>query len=61
MSSSAQLKLGTSHPLVRILNWAYKDSLSLENKVSWVAGLLNQVGVRLTKLSWETKVVSFKL
>ena len=56
MQSSSQLKLGASYPLARILNGAYKDSLSLENKIARVTGLLDQVEIRLTKLSWATKL-----
>ena len=48
MPSSAQLKLAANNTLVR----------SLENKVSQVGGVLDKVGVRLTKLSWATNVVN---
>ena len=48
MPISAQLKLGANYSLARILNRAYNDGCSLENKKSQVAGLLDQMGVRLS-------------
>ena len=60
MPSSAQLKLGASYALVWIEAWDYKDSRSLENKISQIGELLDKVEVRLIKLSWATKAVNYE-
>ena len=60
MPSSEQLKLGASYALVWIEAWDYKDSRSLENKISQIGELLDKVEVRLIKLSWATKAVNYE-